>query len=100
MLGAVAGFSQNRQQISDRPVGLRDDAALDDLAAFPCNLAGNMEPTVRLNRAGEWQRLAVSAGLLGAVTLDGHSLVLANYFLDALTNDHIKRNLTREKRCL
>jgi hypothetical protein len=59
-----------------------------------------MEPTVRLNRAGEWQRPAASAGLLGTVTLDGHSLVLANYFLGTLTNDHIKRNLTREKRCL
>jgi hypothetical protein len=32
VLGSITGFGKNQQKIGDRLVGLRHDAALDDLA--------------------------------------------------------------------
>jgi len=48
--------------------------------------------------AQERLRLAACSSLAGTITLDGHHAIPANYFLDALTSDHRKQNLTSENR--
>ena len=48
MLRSVAGFLKNGEQILDCLAGLSDDASGNEFAVHHGNLAGDIEPSIRL----------------------------------------------------
>ncbi len=76
ILERITGFLKNCDQVAHGLVRLLDDAADDNLAILRRHLAGNVQPAVSLDCAGEWAWLAAPCCTACAITGNSHEFFL------------------------